>query len=95
MRYALLLAGIVGGSIPVVAQSPSPLVIGENIVVTASLESEEERQLPASVTVIESREIEARQSTEVSDLLRVVPGLNVVRSGSPGQVTSLLSLIHI
>lgn len=91
MRYALLLAGIVGGSIPVVAQSPSPPVIGENIVVTASLESEEERRLPASVTVIESEEIEARQSTEVSDLLRVVPGLDVVRSGSPGQVTSVFT----
>jgi TonB-dependent vitamin B12 receptor len=91
VRYALLLAGIVGGSIPVVAQSPTPVVVGENIVVTASLEGEEERRLPASVTVIEAEEIEARQSTEVSDLLGVVPGLNVVRSGSPGQVTSLFT----
>ena len=91
MRYALLLAGIVGGSIPVVAQSPAPVVIDENIVVIASLESEAVRQLPASVTIIESPEIEARQSTEVSDLLRVVPGLDVVRSGSPGQVTSLFT----
>lgn len=91
MRYALLLAGIVGGSIPVMAQNPDPPVFGDLMVVTASLESTSELELPASVTVIGAEEIAARQITSVSDLLRVVAGLDVVRSGSPGQVASLFT----
>jgi vitamin B12 transporter len=91
VRYTLLLAGLVGGSIPAIAQSPSPPVFADSLIVTASLESEKERELPASVTIIGTQEIEARQVTEVSDLLRTVPGLNVVRSGSPGQLTSVFT----
>ena len=47
--------------------------------------------MPAAVSVIEAVEIEARQSTEVADLLASLPAMTVVQSGSPGQVTSLFT----
>jgi vitamin B12 transporter len=46
-------------------------------------------QSPASVSVIESGEIEAKQIERVSDALREVPGVSVVQSGAPGQLTSV------
>jgi vitamin B12 transporter len=46
-------------------------------------------QSPASVSVIGSQEMENKQIERVSDALREVPGLNVVQTGSPGQLTSV------
>ena len=48
-------------------------------------------RLTATADVIEREEILSRQATNVVDLLRAVPGLTVMRSGSPGKVTSLFS----
>ena len=64
MRQILLIAGILGGGIPVFAQqtappvSPSPSTFEESIVVSASLEPAEREEVPASVTVIDREEIE-------------------------------------
>ncbi len=91
MRNLLVLIGILGGVIPVVAQNPQPTLFEEAIVVTASLDGEKEKDLPAAVSVIEAAEIEARQATEVADLLATLPAMTVVQSGSPGQVTSLFT----
>ena len=41
--------------------------------------------------MIPRAEIEARQATQVLDLLATVPGLTVVQSGSPGKITSLFT----
>jgi vitamin B12 transporter len=46
-------------------------------------------QSPASVSVVTSDDIEAKQIERVSDALREVPGLNVVQTGTPGQLTSV------
>ena len=46
-------------------------------------------QSPASVSVIDSKEIEIKQIERVSDALREVPGLAVVQTGTPGQLTSV------
>ena len=46
-------------------------------------------QSPASVSVIDSQDIDNKQIERVSDALREVPGLNVVQTGSPGQLTSV------
>jgi vitamin B12 transporter len=46
-------------------------------------------QSPASVSVIGSEEIEHKQIERVSDALREVPGLAVVQTGTPGQLTSV------
>ena len=91
MRSSLVLVGILGGVIPAQSQSPSPSTFGDTIVVTASLAQESEEALPATVDVVAVQEIEARQSTAVLDLLATLPSMSVVRSGSPGQVTSLFT----
>ncbi len=46
-------------------------------------------QIASSVTVITSKEIEARQQRTLPDVLRSVPGLNVVQSNGPGGLTSV------
>jgi vitamin B12 transporter len=91
MRRILMSLGILGGVVPVLAQNSQPPIFGEAIVVTASLESGSEKELPASVSVVDVREIAARQETEVAGVLATLPGVTVARSGSPGQVTSLFT----
>jgi vitamin B12 transporter len=46
-------------------------------------------QSPASVSVIDSRDIDHKQIERLSDALREVPGLAVVQTGTPGQLTSV------
>jgi vitamin B12 transporter len=46
-------------------------------------------QSPASVSVIDSADIDHKQIERVSDALREVPGLAVVQTGTPGQLTSV------
>src|SRR5437879_8697743 len=46
-------------------------------------------QSPASVSVIDSEDIDHKQIERVSDALREVPGLSVVQTGTPGQLTSV------
>ena len=46
-------------------------------------------QSPASVSVINSQDIDNKQIERVADALREVPGLNVVQTGTPGQLTSV------
>lgn len=94
MRRILLIlaAGILGGGWPAAAQEPVPVpVFHEDVVVTASADTEVRADLPAAVTVIDGKEIEARQSHDLADLLNTVPGLSVVQAGSPGQQTSVFT----
>lgn len=46
-------------------------------------------QVSSSVTVITSKEIEAQQRRTLPDVLKTVPGLNVVQTGGPGGQTSI------
>ncbi|CAA2139235.1 TonB-dependent siderophore receptor [Hyphomicrobium sp. ghe19] len=46
-------------------------------------------QIASSVTVITSKEIQAQQRRTLPDVLKSVPGLNVVQTGGPGGVTSV------
>ena len=48
-------------------------------------------QSPSSVTEITSQDLELKQIERVSDALREVPGLSVVQSGAPGQLTSVFT----
>ncbi len=57
----------------------------DTIVVTATRLETPAREVASSVTVIDSEEIERKQKRFVSDLLREVPGVNVVQSGAAGQ----------
>ncbi|RUO98462.1 TonB-dependent siderophore receptor [Hyphomicrobium sp.] len=46
-------------------------------------------QIGSSVTVITSKQIEAQQRRTLPDVLKMVPGLNVVQTGGPGGQTSV------
>jgi vitamin B12 transporter len=95
MRSTLLVIAILGGGLAVQAEEavpppPSP-TFAETVVVTATLEPEEEARVPASVTVLDRAEIAARQAVELPELLATVPGLAVVQAGPPGQQTSVFT----
>ena len=60
------------------ADALDPVVVtGTQIAVPVS-------ELPSAMTVIERKEIENRQITDVPQLLRTVPGLSVTQIGSRG-----------
>ena len=59
------------------------------ISVTADRLEEPVKDKTDSVTIITREEIEQQQWRYVSDALRGVPGLSVIRSGSPGKTTSV------
>jgi vitamin B12 transporter len=61
----------------------------QSVVVSATRIPTPEIQVASSVTVITADEIAARQIQTVPDLLKAVPGLNVVQGGGPGSQTSI------
>ena len=74
---------------PSVTAAPSR-VYPDTIVVTASrLGTTPVDRLGASVTVLDAQALELRQTREVSDILRDVPGVAVNRSGGVGGLTQL------
>jgi len=84
--------------VPVVCHSqeatptPSPAEAEvESVVVSATRFDIPLDQSPASASVISSEELEQKQIQRVSDALREVPGLSVVQTGVPGQLTSVFT----
>ena len=61
----------------------------ESVVVTATAAPEEQIDLGAATTVITREQIEKRGLRTVAEVLRTVPGLDVVQSGGEGSVTSV------
>ncbi|MBI5406098.1 MAG: TonB-dependent receptor [Nitrospirae bacterium] len=61
----------------------------DEVVVTATRTEALRSQIPASVTVISRKEIEEGQAATLSELLRDVPGLDVVQQGGAGKTTSI------
>lgn len=61
------------------------------VIVTASRLEESLSQTPSAVTVITEAEIVQRQTTDLFEQLREVPGFTLVQSGSRGGVTSLFT----
>jgi vitamin B12 transporter len=95
-RSILLLFGVLGGGIPAFAQTATPASpvqsvpkFEETVVVSASLDSEDRADVPASVTVLDQDELEARQADTLSEAISTVPGLTIPQAGPPGQQTSL------
>ena len=68
-----------------------PEAESEEIVVSATRLPIPEDESPASVTVITARDMEIKQIRRVADALREVPGLSIVQTGAPGQLTSLFT----
>ncbi|MDB6058972.1 MAG: hypothetical protein JWO95_2816 [Verrucomicrobiales bacterium] len=63
----------------------------EPIIVSATRTDIPLDQSPASVSLINSEDLEEKQIERVSDALREVPGLSVVQTGAAGQLTSLFT----
>ena len=61
------------------------------IVVSATRLPIPKDEAPASVDVITSQDFEDKQTERVADALRQLPGISVVQSGSPGQLTSVFT----
>lgn len=61
----------------------------DEIVVTANLGLTERSDVGSAITVLERDDIERHRWPTVADALRTVPGLEIARSGGPGQLTSL------
>jgi vitamin B12 transporter len=83
-------AALVALCLPAFAQDNSETV-PENIIVTATRIATPQSQVASSVTVITAAEIESRQQISLPDVLRDVPGLNVVQTGGEGGQTSIFT----
>lgn len=90
-----LLAGLLAGlslpapAEPQVAVPPDTAVEVEDLIVTAHRLALPRDAITGTATVLSREEIERSGARSVGDLLRQVPGLSVVRSGSWGQPVSL------
>ncbi len=63
----------------------------ESVVVTATSVPEDETEVGSAITVVTREQIERQEATVVSDVLRSVPGLDLVEYGTPGALTSLFT----
>src|SRR5256714_7300090 len=63
----------------------------QEIVVSATRIETPINEIGSSVTLIPAEEIERKQERTLPDVLRTVPGLNVVQTGGPGGKTSLFT----
>ena len=68
-----------------------PPEILDPVVVTATKTALPLGETGSSVTVIDKQEIESRQLTDMFQILRNVPGLTVIQSGSRGSVASIFA----
>lgn len=84
----LLLLGAL--SLPLVLPAQQLPPASEEVVVTATATPEDEKILGVATTVITREQIEKSGRISVLELLRSVPAVDVVQSGSEGAVTSVL-----
>lgn len=86
----ITLAGVAGScAIATSAFSADNRPSMPEVLVSATRTDVEVERAPASVTVITAEQIEKQQYRYVSEALRSVPGLSVVQTGAPGQLTSV------
>jgi vitamin B12 transporter len=67
--------------------SPAFAEPADIIVVTANREAQPLSRVGQSITVIDQAQIASDQSNTISDFLRDVPGISIVRNGGIGSVT--------
>jgi vitamin B12 transporter len=93
----LFAAFAVGVSLECPAQLPTPtptpgeMAQSEPVIVSATRFDIPLDQSPASVSVITSEDLDQKQIERVSDALREIPGLSVVQTGTPGQLTDVFT----
>ncbi len=86
---ALVAVGVL--AFPVAAHAQQVPPVSEDIVVTATSVPEDEKDVGSAITVVTREELERHESAVVSDVLRSIPGLDVVQYGTPGSLTSLFT----
>ncbi len=69
--------------------SASPDEPLQNLVVSATRIATPAAQIGSSITIVTAADIAAEQLRTVTDVLKLVPGVNVVQSGGPGGQTSI------
>jgi vitamin B12 transporter len=87
----LVVAGMVAGAVCVGAEEDEVVPVVDETLVTATRTEEAQRTLGVATDVITEEEITERQDKDVRDVLRTVPGLNIVSSGGRGGTTSLFT----
>lgn len=80
--------------LPALFASPTPAAEAaedgaETVVISATRIPTPESQIASSLTVITADDIAARQSQTLPDLLKDVPGLNLVQTGGPGSQAAI------
>lgn len=94
VRYPAWLAALsvmMGSLGPLAAQEASPTPEESEVIVSATRIPIPEEDSPASVSVITADDLLRTQTERVADALREVPGLSVVETGTPGQLTSVFT----
>jgi vitamin B12 transporter len=86
--FAALLGGVTAAT-SAVPQSTAPFA--DSITITATATPEKTSEVTATVDVLLAEEIADRAAVAAVDLLRTVPGLELVQAGSAGKATSLFS----
>lgn len=69
------------------ADEPPTFDLGETVV-TATKEATTAGEAPANISVITKNEIKSRHPLDTGELIRSLAGVNVLTSGSPGQLTT-------
>ena len=83
---AVLLASAICAS---AAEAPDSPESAEPVIVSATRLPTPELEVASSVTVITADDIAVRQERSLPDILKDVPGLNIVRTGGPGGQTAI------
>jgi vitamin B12 transporter len=89
MRTPRTVLSALGLSFIAVHASAAEDVATEQVVVSATGIPTPESQIASSVTIITADEIERKQQRLLPDVLREVPGLNIVQTGGPGGLTAI------
>jgi len=71
----------------VVTQSPPAGGQLQEIVVTATRRSESQQDVPVSITAVTAQELENQQISDVTDLAKLVPGMQVKPALTPMEIT--------
>jgi vitamin B12 transporter len=89
VRVSLAAAGLLAGTLPPVALAAAAADVPSEVIVTATRVPTPIEEVLAPVVVIDRDTIERSAALDAADLLRFHAGLELGRTGGPGQPTSL------
>jgi vitamin B12 transporter len=89
MRAPCTVLSLLGLSLVAVHASAEEDIATDPIVISATGVATPQSQIASSVTVITADEIALKQQRLLPDVLREVPGLNIVQTGGPGGLTAI------